>query len=489
MVLQQGKQVSIWGWAEPGEKVAVSGSWQIGSWDTTADKDGKWMIKIEPPKAGGPYRMTIAGKNVITIDNIMSGEVWVCSGQSNMQWPVKLANNAEEEIAAADYPKIRLFSVPQVVAEEPQDDCKGEWTACSPESVENFSAVAYYFGRMLHQELDVPIGLIHTSWGGTPAESWTSRPALEAEPALRHIPGRWDEAMAKYVQDLEEKLAEWREAVQKAKKSKDTPKAPRWPRLPTPSWRPSGLYNAMIAPLAPYAIQGTIWYQGESNVEWGYPGVSKAERAYEYRTLFPAMIEDWRRSWGQGDFPFLFVQLANYMRRTPEPQTDSAWAALREAQLMTLSLPNTGMAVIIDIGEANDIHPKNKQDVGKRLALWALAKTYGKKLVHSGPIYKSMEKDGKRIMVKFKHTGSGLIAKGEEELKGFAVAGVDRKFYWAEAEIEADTVLVWSDKVPKPVAVRYAWASNPRCNLYNREGLPASPFRTDDWPGITANEK
>jgi sialate O-acetylesterase len=241
---------------------------------------------------------------------------------------------------------------------------------------------------------------------------------------------------------------------------------------------PSGLYNGMIAPLVPFAMRGAIWYQGESNA-WA---------AYQYRKLLPALIRGWREVWDQGQFPFLIVQLANWLERKDEPG-ENEWAELREAQLMALELPATGLAVTIDIGDTWDIHPKNKQDVGHRLALWALGTTYGKDLVYSGPLYESMAKDGTRVRVKFKHTGSGLVAKGKEELKGFAVAGVDKKFYWAEAKIEDDTVLVWSDKVPEPVAVRYAWASNPGCNLYNKEGLPASPFRTDDWPGITANKK
>jgi sialate O-acetylesterase len=482
MVLQQGGKVAIWGWADPNEEVMVGVSWHSMKWAVTADKDGKWSFKMNPPKSGGPYEMTLTGKNSITIKNILVGEVWVCSGQSNMQWTVSNSANAEQEIAEADYPKIRLFYVKRTVADEPLSDCEGNWVECSPETVPGFSAVAYFFGRFLHKELGVPVGLIHTSWGGTPAEAWTRREVLEADADFAPILKRYADAVANYPNAMEEhkqKLAEWKEAAEKAKaEGKNPPRRPRAPFGPGHPHTPSGLYNAMIAPLIPYGIAGAIWYQGESN----------AGRAYQYRTLFPAMIKNWRDDWGVGKFPFLFVQLANFMETKPEPD-DSAWAELREAQLMTLALPNTGMAVIIDIGEADDIHPKNKQDVGKRLALWALADTYGKKLVKSGPIYTSMKVDGNSIVLSFDHVGGGLVAKDGEELKGFAIAGKDRKFVWADAKIEGDTVVVSSDEVSEPAAVRYAWADNPVCNLYNAEGLPASPFRTDDWPGETVDAR
>jgi len=482
MVLQQGGKISIWGWADPGEEVMAGVSWHSMKWAVTADKDGKWTFKMNPPKAGGPYEMTISGKNVIEIKNIMVGEVWVCSGQSNMQMAVQSSANAEQEIAGADYPKIRLFTVTRKVAEEPQLDCEGSWSECSPETVPGFSAVAYFFGRELHKELNVPVGLIHTSWGGTPAEAWTRREVLEADADFAPILKRYDDAVAKYPQAMEQykqKLAEWKQAVEKAKaEGKKPPRRPRAPFGPGNPHAPAGLYNAMIAPLIPYGIQGAIWYQGESN----------AGRAYQYRTLFPAMIKNWRDDWGRGKFSFLFVQLANFMKTKPEPD-ESAWAELREAQSMTLALPNTGMAVIIDIGDAVDIHPKNKQDVGKRLALWPLAGIYGKKLVYSGPIYKSMKADGNSIILSFDHAGGGLVAKGDGQLKGFSIAGADRKFVWADAKIEGNTVVVSSEKVSDPVAVRYAWADNPVCNLYNKEGLPATPFRTDDWPGVTVDAR
>jgi sialate O-acetylesterase len=482
MVLQQDQKATIWGWADPGEEVMVAVNWHNMKWAVTANRSGKWVYKMNPPKAGGPYEMTLTGKNTITVKNIMVGEVWICSGQSNMQMSVQSSNNAAEEIAAADYPNIRLFTVQRKVAQQPQKDCEGSWTLCSPETVPGFTAVGYFFGRELYQKLGVPVGLIHTSWGGTPAEAWTRRGVLKSDTDFRPILDRYDEAIKKYPQakkEYEEKLVEWKQNVEKAKaEGTNPPRRPGAPFGPGNPHSPSGLYNAMIAPLIPYGIRGAIWYQGESN----------AGRAYQYRKLFPAMIKNWRTDWEEGDFPFLFVQLANFMAVKPDPG-ESNWAELREAQLMTLSLPNTGMATIIDIGDANNIHPKNKQDVGKRLALWALAKTYDKDLVYSGPLYKSMEVKGNQIVLHFDHIDSGLVTKGGESLKGFAIAGADRKFVWADAKIEGDTVVVSSDQVSEPVAVRYAWADNPVCNLYNKEGLPASPFRTDQWPGVTVDAK
>ncbi len=482
MVLQGGDTVPFWGWADPNEEIEVRLSWSPASPQIQADADGKWMFRMAAPNYGGPYQMTFRGKNAVTVKNILVGEVWVCSGQSNMQWTVQNSADAEQEIAAARYPKIRLFSVARKVADTPQSDCEGRWVECSPETIPGFSAVAYFFGRGLHKDLDIPVGLIHTSWGGTPAEAWASGPVLKDNPEFASILKRYEDAVANYPRAMvqyRENLQTWEEAVEKAKaKGESAPRRPRSPYGPGHPHSPSGLYNAMIAPLIPYAIKGAIWYQGESN----------AGRAYQYRALFPAMIKSWWRTWGQNDFPFLFVQLANFMKVEDEPG-DSAWAELREAQTMTLELPNTGMAVIIDIGEADDIHPKNKQDVGKRLALWALAKTYLKDIVYSGPLYSFMNVRDSEIVLHFQHVGGGLVAKGGEPLKGFAIAGEDHKFVWADARIEGETVVVSSAQVAKPVAVRYAWANNPVCNLYNKAGLPASPFRTDGWPGVTANAK
>ena len=485
MVLQAGTRVSLWGWADPNEEISVRVSWSKVDWTIQADSQGKWILQTASPEIGGVYEITFKGKNTITLKNLLAGEVWVCSGQSNMEMAVRSSASAEQETAAANYPQIRLFTVEKKVAEKPLDDCKGKWVICSPETVGGFSAAGYFFGRELHKELKQPIGLINTSWGGTPAEAWTSPMALQENPNLEPILTRYKkalealpEATAKYKEDL----AKWEEAVKQAKaEGKHPPYRPGAPLGPANPNSPSGLYNGMVAPLIPYTVRGAIWYQGESN----------AGRAYQYRDLFPTMIKSWWNAWGQegqGDFPFLFVQLANFMDTKEEPG-DSSWAELREAQLMTLELSNAGMAVIIDIGDAKDIHPKNKQEVGRRLALWALANTYSKDVVCSGPLYTSMTKKGKTIVLSFDHVGGGLVAKGGEPLKGFAIAGADRKFIWAAAKIEGDKIVVSSEKVADPVSVRYAWADNPVCNLYNKAGLPASPFRTDTWPGVTANNK
>ncbi|MGA2172103.1 MAG: sialate O-acetylesterase [Sedimentisphaerales bacterium] len=486
MVLQQGMQVPIWGWADPCERIVIKFGISSRAWSGEADANGKWMVKIEPGKTGGPYEMTIEGKNMITLKNILVGEVWVCSGQSNMEFMLNQAINGRQEANEANFPQIRLFTVGKKVSYEPMKNCSGRWQECKPPSASGFSAVGYFFGRELYKQLNVPIGLIHTSWGGTPAESWMSSEYLEADANFKPILRRFEETVANYPELLKK--------YQEAKKERDETiaklKAEGKPVPPMQEiyepvgkghqYSPTGLYNGMILPIVPYGIRGAIWYQGESN----------AGRAYQYRTLFPAMIKNWRQTWGEGDFPFLFVQLANYKAVNPEP-TESDWAELQEAQLMTLSTPNTGMAVTIDIGDANNvnnIHPPNKQDVGKRLALWALAKTYGKDIVYSGPIYKSMTVEGNKVVLSFNNVGGGLVAKGDL-LKGFAIAGADKKFVWADAKIEGDTIVVSSDKIGEPAAVRYAWANNPVCNLYNKEGLPATPFRTDDWPGITMYRK
>ncbi len=482
MVLQGGDTVNLWGWADPNEEIEIRMSWSNAVPQIQADDDGAWTFRMAAPPFGGPYEVTFKAANTITVKNILVGEVWVCSGQSNMQWTVQNSADAEQEIAAARYPKIRLFSVDRQVADTPQNDCKGQWVECSPQTIPGFSAVAYFFGRRLHKDLELPIGLIHTSWGGTPAEAWTSDPMLRSHPEFEPIIKRYEDAVANYPKALvqfRENAKKWEEDAEKAKaEGKPAPRRPNAPLGPGHPHTPSGLYNAMIAPLTSYAIQGAIWYQGESN----------AGRAYQYRELFPTMIRDWWQSWGRNNFPFLFVQLANYMAVKDEPG-ESAWAELREAQLMTLEMPNTGMAVTIDIGEADDIHPRNKQDVGERLALWALARTYFKDMVYSGPLYSFMNIRGNEVVLHFQHVGGGLVAKGGGPLKGFAIAGADRKFVWAEARIEGETVVVCSEKVAEPVAVRYAWADNPVCNLYNQEGLPASPFRTDGWPGVTADNQ
>ena len=481
MVIQRHVSVPIWGNADPGEKVTVNFNGK--NFKAVADKDGKWIVKFKALKAGGPYEMTVSGKNKIIVKDVMVGEVWICSGQSNMQWDVRNSANVEKETADANFPMIRMFTVKRTVSDKPLSDTSGNWAICSPQTVAGFSAVGYFFARDLYNSLKVPIGMIHTSWGSTPAESWTPMEILMSDPDFKPILDRWEKAVASYPEaqkKYQEQLAQWETDSKKTKdEGKQEPKKPNPPQPPeTSPFMPSSLYNAMINPLIPYAIKGAIWYQGESN----------AGRAYQYRKLFPEMIKSWRKAWGKVNFPFLFVQLANFMPEKPEP-SDSAWAELREAQTMTLSLPNTGMAVIIDIGDAKDIHPKNKQDVGHRLALNALATAYGRSMVFSGPLYQSMESVGDKIRIKFRYSQDGLMAKNDEQLKGFAIAGEDKKFVWANAQTEGDSVIVWSDKVTKPMAVRYAWADNPVCNLYNKSELPASPFRTDDWKGITADNK
>jgi sialate O-acetylesterase len=459
MVLQCDLPCPVWGTVEPGEEISVAVAGQKKS--AKAGADGKWSIKLDAMKAGGPHEMTVAGRNSITLHDVLVGEVWICSGQSNMEMSVNSSNNAAEEKAGAKFPNIRLFTVPKKQADEPQRDVQGSWKECGPDTVGGFSAVAYFFGREINQKLGVPVGLIHTSWGGTPAEVWTSDPVMHSRPEFKNFLDYY----AKQHEGYQQKLAKYKEDAEKAKaEGKPAPKAPNAPM------KTSCLYNAMIAPLIPFGIKGAIWYQGESN----------AGNAKLYQTLFPAMIKNWRDDWGQGEFPFGFVQLANYLPRKEQPG-ESNWAELRESQTMTLSLPKTGMAVIVDIGDAKDIHPKNKQDVGKRLALWAQSQVYGKDIVYSSPLYDSMKVEDGKVRLSFKHAGSGLEAKGEK-LVGFSIAGEDRTFVWADAKIDGKTVVVSSDKVAKPVAVRYAWADNPDCNLYNKEGLPASPFRTDDWP-------
>lgn len=487
MVLQREIPVPVWGTAAPGEEVTVSVAGQQAK--AVADASGKWTVRLAPLSATGPYILEIKAKSdSLQFTNVLVGEVWIGSGQSNMEMAMGRILDSTNEIAAANFPSIRLFTVPHKVAGEPQTEVKGAWSPCTPSSVGPFSAVAYFFGRQLHRELGVPVGLIHSSWSGTPAEAWTPTPALKAVPDFQPIFGLWDKVLAeyperkkKYDEDLPRLKKEWEAAVEKAKaEGKPPPRLAQPPQGPEFPCRPAGLFNGMVQPLVPFAFRGVIWYQGENN----------ASRAEQYRTLFPAMIRAWREAWGQGDFPFYFVQIANYMAPKPEP-ADSTWAELREAQAMTLALPNTAMATAIDIGEEKNIHPKNKQELGRRLALTALARIYGKKdLVDSVPTYKSMATEGATIRISFDNLGGGLATRDGAFPKGFAVAGEDKKFAWADAKIEGNTIVLSSAAVPKPVAARYAWADNPdTANVVNKAGLPAFPFRTDDWPMVTAGKK
>jgi sialate O-acetylesterase len=412
--------------------------------EAKADANGRWQAPLDVPAAGGPYEVHIVGKQLIRLTDVLVGEVWVCSGQSNMQWSVNQSMNPDQEKAAARYPNIRLFTVARLPSETPRDDCQGVgqggWVACGGETVAGFSAVSYFFGRKLHRELEVPVGLINTSWGGTICEAWTSRATLESD----------DQFAAILERSREFKSGQPNQA--------------------------SVLYNGMIRPLIPLSIRGAIWYQGESNVS----------RAEQYARLFPSMIRDWRRNWGQGDFPFYFVQLAPYRYRGRDPRE---CAELWEAQLKTLAVPQTGMAVTTDIGNISDIHPKNKQEVGRRLALWALANDYGQDVVYSGPLYRQCTVEGKEIRLQFDHVGEGLVAKDGEALSHFEIAGSDQQFVPATATIDGDTVLVQCPQVAEPVAVRFAWTDTAEPNLFNKAGLPASPFRTDDFPLVTAGRR
>ncbi len=612
MVLQKGIEIPVWGWASPGEKVTVT--LDRNSATTRAGKDGKWRVNLPAMEYGGPYNMLVKGKNLRTIENILIGEVWVCSGQSNMEWMIANVKNAEAEIAQANYPAIRLFTAKKRISQYPQEQLEeGEWWECSPISVPDFSAVAYFFGRDLYQKLKVPIGLIHTSWGGTVAETWMSPEAIAQDPDFSGMLAKLQKTdlndyNRKFREELKARLGElpetdlglqdgnalwavpslddsdWKtmklpgyiennglqgvdgivwfrkefvidptdagkpatvllariddsdltyingekigEAIQKYDQMRSYSVAegllkagknvitvrmedtggnggiygfPEEMKLITASgeqslagdWNyklgkvnvnvttlgpndfPTLLYNGMIHPIVPYGIRGAIWYQGESN----------ADRAEQYQRIFPNMIKDWRKQWNQGPFPFLYVQLANFMKPSDQPQ-ESNWAKLREAQTKTLELENTGMAVIIDAGEANDIHPRDKQTVGYRLALSARKVAYGEDLIHSGPMYKSMKIEENKVLISFDHVGEGLKVKDKYGyVNGFAIAGADHKFYWATAKILAkDIVEITSPNVDSPVAVRYGWADNPDdVNLYNSADLPVNPFRTDNW--------
>ncbi len=616
MVLQRNQNIIVWGKATPDEKVTVTFNRQKA--EIVADEDSSWQVTLAPEPAGGPFELTIAGEETITISDVLVGEVWLASGQSNMEWPLQATNNAEAEIAAANDNMLRLFTVRKSVAGTPQTIIPADgWELTTSETVGSFSAVAYFFGRTLRQSLDVPVGLIHSSWGGTPAEAWTSAGALVEHPdyteaveailadpapydmmvsmenwlkaiqendrgfsgdtpawaaagfddndwATMSLPGLWEEdALPDYdgsvwfrrhvtlpagwqdkdlilklamVDDIDQTWVNgdlvgstnqynapreytvpasalkagdnvitirvldtgggggiWGEADDmtlglpdgsaralslagdwKYREAIDFEATKIPPRPGGQQNAPTVLYNAMIHPLLPYTIKGAIWYQGESN----------ASRAHQYQTLFPMMIEDWREKWGY-DIDFHFVQLANFMQQQQNPSEAEDWPELREAQTMALDLPHTGMAVTIDIGEAGDIHPRNKQDVGYRLAQSALNITYGQENVPAGPLYKDFSVDGNEIRITFDNAANGLKTSDGGPIKGFAIAGEDQQFYWADTRIEGSNVIVSSPHVTNPVAVRYGWANNPTVNLYNTEDLPASPFRTDEWPGVT----
>ena len=476
-VLQSGATVPIWGWADDGEVITVKFR---GQKVTTTARNGKWSVALRKLKAGGPDSLCIATPTrTLELTNVLVGEVWVCSGQSNMEWPLSRSFEPAADIATATNTQIRLFLVPKNRMVTPTTVIKAGWQVCSPKSIEGFSAVGYYFGRDLHQARKVPVGLIGTYWGGTPAEAWMSRESFEINP--RYV--------KEFIEPYPAIEKNWRQATATFEKEKAEAEAAGTKFTKQAPWQPwagGELYNGMIAPLLPYAIKGAIWYQGESN----------AGRAEQYRTLFADMIRCWRRDWGQNDLTFLAVQLAPWdknKKRTfeqiAEQPGDSDWAELREAQLLaTQVLPKVGMAVITDVGDKDDIHPTKKEPVGARLALAARSIAYGEKVEFAGPAYRSLEIKGDKAILHFDHVGKGLEAR-EGDLKGFAICGADQKFVWAKAEIVGNTVVVSSPEVAQPVAVRYGWADYPMVNLWNKNGLPASPFRTDDFPMITAAKK
>lgn len=447
MVLQRNSDVKLWGWADAGETVQVAADWLGEPAITTADADGRWQVSIETGEAGGPHEIAITGKNEIELEDVLFGEVWIASGQSNMEMPLVEVSGAytgiqdsATEVANADHPQIRLFQAGNFSSKQPLDDVKSgismygippadcRWEACTPETIPTFASTAYFFARALHTELDVPIGIIDSSWGGTSAETWTPAAGLE-------------------VLELTAELKQAKQLPQQADQ-----------KIPT------RLYNGMIHPLRNLKIRGVIWYQGEGN----------AGRAHQYRELFSTMIGQWRQAFGY-EFPFYFVQIA------PFNYGELNAAYLREAQLQTLSVPKAGMVVTMDIGNRDDIHPKNKQEVGRRLALWALANDYGKDIACSGPMYKASRIEEGKVHIEFDHVGNGLATSDGNPPSHFEIAGADQVFHPATAEIVGEEIIVSSEDVPSPKAVRYAFTSTAMPNLVNEDGLPASPFRTDQW--------
>ena len=486
MVVQQDKPVAVWGWAGKSEPVTLLFNGQERK--AVAGADGSWRVAFDPLKAGGgPLEMTVRGAkgSEIIVKDILAGEVWLCSGQSNMEMSFTWLPYPAPDVMRAVNPNMRLFFVPKRTADRPQEDVIAKWEPCSPDSVRTFSMVAYYFGLELHKRLGVPVGLIDSSWGGTMIEPWTPPVGFAAVPEVKPL---LDEQAARYA-EYQVALAKalpaleaWARDTRKALAAKTAPPAGAMPALPDNPFAnpqaPTTLYNGMIHALTPFAIRGAIWYQGESNRNDGL----------FYEKKMEALIAGWRTAWKLGDFPFYYVQLAPYEyaynRETPTGDIPDFLRLpyIWEAQRMALRIPNTGMAVITDICDLKDIHPTNKKDVGLRLSLWARAEAYGEKtLVHSGPLYKSMTVEDKLVRLAFDHVGGGLVANDGQPLKWFEIAGDDRIFYKAEAEIAGDTVVVWSARVPAPKAVRFGWHQLAVPNLANREGLPASPFRTDSW--------
>ncbi|MBC8870368.1 MAG: sialate O-acetylesterase [Planctomycetes bacterium] len=487
MILQQEMGAPIWGWADPGEMVTVAGSWGRRV-SVTADDKGKWKVCLNTPSHGGPYTLTIKGKNEISIDNVLIGEVWLCAGQSNMGWRLQFTFEGAEDSAAANYPDFRIFRSERCHSHVPQEDCIAEWTPCTPETAATCSAVSFYFARKLHQELGIPIGIVLQPYAGTPIEGWMPKEIQMDDPRTRAVVEEMDADSAAYdpavaKEQLERARQRWKQGLRRGE-----------PKLRTPSnmghQYPGNIFNGMIYPVRPYGIRGAIWYQGERNAK-------HVAQAANYVNQLPLLIDYYRSSWhklSEGnvakDFPFYFVQLPSWMAPQAEPvEADAAWAVSREMMRMVArSVPNTGVAVSIDTGDEILLHPLDKKPIGLRLAYLALKKTYGRDFVEYGPFYKSHHVRGNKIVLKFDSVGSGLAAGKDGPLDSFATAGKDRAFVWADAVIEDDSVVVSAKDIAAPVAVRYAWAMNPshRNLLYNKEGIPASPFRTDDWPLIDA---
>ena len=490
MVLQRDAKLPIWGWGANGEKVTVTIADQTHQATTT---QGRWQVELEPLAAGGPHELTVSGANKLAIKDILVGEVWLCSGQSNMAMTVARSQNFDTEKQSAKHPQIRMFTVTKNATPELQTDCQGNWQLCKPDTVGTFSATAYFFGRKLQQGLDVPVGLINSSWGGTDVAAWTSLKAQAAVPAIVPKLEAYNKNIASYDAKAaaarnEKALARWKAAAAKARAAGE--KVPRRPRLQADPAvnqnRPANLYSGMIHPLVGYGIRGAIWYQGERNSKT----ISDGQL---YGTQLNTLITDWRTRWGQGNFQFITVQLPNFKAPTDQPVQTTGWVMVRESELRTLRLPNTGIAITTDVGEANDIHPKNKQAVGLRLALWALGTTYEQDIAYSGPLFSSLQLKAARRNAKgvlrpgtltlyFEHVGDALKTNDGKPVRGFAIAGEDQVFHHATATVNEDgTVTVLHKKVPVPVAVRYNWADNPKGNLINSAGLPAGPFRTDNW--------
>ena len=475
VIVQRQKPIAVWGTADAGEKVTVTLGAATSS--ATTDKDGKWTLQLPALEAASGLQMTVKGKNTIEIKDVAVGEVWVASGQSNMELRVPRTLGADQEIADAKYPLIRQFRVARNIADTPQTELKGDWVEAVPATVDQFTAVGYYFARDLYRKLKVPVGILHASYGGTPAQSWTPSQTLATDANLKSINENWQKTLSDYPaaqKKYDAQIERWKERATDAKKAgKNAPQKPYAPAGPGTKGAPSGLYNGMIAPLTPFAVRGVIWYQGESDHD-----------APLYGKLFPAMIQGWRRDFG-AELPFYYVQLANFRAQQTEPVEADGWQDIRAAQDKALVLSQTARAVAVDVGEAREIHYPNKQEVGRRLALLALNRQYGEKVEDSGPEYQGAKVEGNKLRLNFAHAAGIKATNGE--LKGFAIAGADDKWVWANAVIEGESVVLSSPDVAAPTAARYDWASNPIGNLINSAGLPAAPFRTDSAPVAATN--